>query len=94
MRAERLALSNAPIEIAAETNVEDIVATLSGSEAPALVVIDSIQTMWTETVESAPGTGFPLARHHVATDTGRRLREFPRANGAYRDGKFEVNYEY
>jgi DNA repair protein RadA/Sms len=56
MRAERLALTKAPIELAAETNVEDIVATLSGSEAPALVVIDSIQTMWTETVESAPGT--------------------------------------
>ena len=56
MRAERLALAKAPIELAAETNVEDIVSTLSADEAPALVVIDSIQTMWTETVESAPGT--------------------------------------
>jgi hypothetical protein len=25
------------------------------------------------TLESARGTGFPLARHHIATDTGRRL---------------------
>jgi DNA repair protein RadA/Sms len=56
MRAERLALTGSPIELAAETNVEDIVSTLSASEPPALVIIDSIQTMWTETVESAPGT--------------------------------------
>jgi DNA repair protein RadA/Sms len=56
MRASRLSLDTAPIDLAAETNVEDIVATLSDGEPPALVVIDSIQTMWTETVESAPGT--------------------------------------
>ena len=56
MRAGRLGLGQAPVELAAETNVEDIVATLSAGEPPALVVIDSIQTMWTETVESAPGT--------------------------------------
>jgi DNA repair protein RadA/Sms len=56
MRAERLKLSQAPVELAAETNVEDIISTLSAGEPPALVVIDSIQTMWTETVESAPGT--------------------------------------
>jgi DNA repair protein RadA/Sms len=56
MRAERLGLAQAPVELAAETNVEDIVATLSEGAAPALVIIDSIQTMWTETVESAPGT--------------------------------------
>jgi DNA repair protein RadA/Sms len=56
MRANRLGLAKAPVELAAETNVEDIVATLSEGPAPALVVIDSIQTMWTETVESAPGT--------------------------------------
>jgi DNA repair protein RadA/Sms len=56
LRAERLGLSDAPVELAAETNVEDIVATLSQTGAPALVVIDSIQTMWTGEVESAPGT--------------------------------------
>lgn len=56
LRAERLGLSGAPVELAAETNVEDIVATLSEGRRPALVVIDSIQTMWTDTVESAPGT--------------------------------------
>jgi DNA repair protein RadA/Sms len=36
--------------------VEDIIATLSQGRPPALAIIDSIQTMWTETVESAPGT--------------------------------------
>ncbi|MCS0493639.1 DNA repair protein RadA [Ancylobacter mangrovi] len=56
LRAERLGLAGAPVELAAETNVEDIVATLSEGGRPALVVIDSIQTMWTDTVESAPGT--------------------------------------
>ncbi|KAA2237772.1 DNA repair protein RadA [Salinarimonas soli] len=56
LRAERLGLADAPVELAAETNVEDIIATLSQGRPPALAVIDSIQTMWTETVESAPGT--------------------------------------
>lgn len=56
LRAERLGLSQAPVELAAETNVEDIITTLSTGAPPALAVIDSIQTMWTETVESAPGT--------------------------------------
>ena len=56
MRAQRLGLADAPVELAAETNVEDIVATLSQGKAPALAVIDSIQTMWTDSVESAPGT--------------------------------------
>ncbi len=56
LRAERLKLSGAPVELAAQTNVEDIVATLSHGPRPALVVIDSIQTMWTETADSTPGT--------------------------------------
>ena len=56
LRAGRLGLSGSAVELAAETNVEDIVATLSQGRPPALAVVDSIQTMWTETVESAPGT--------------------------------------
>ncbi|MFC5504730.1 MULTISPECIES: DNA repair protein RadA [Hyphomicrobiales] len=56
LRAERMGLSEAPVELAAETNVEDIVATLGQGLRPALVVIDSIQTMWSGEVESAPGT--------------------------------------
>ncbi len=56
LRAERLGLADAPVQLAAETSVEDIVSTLSEGAVPRLIVIDSIQTMWTDTVESAPGT--------------------------------------
>jgi DNA repair protein RadA/Sms len=56
LRAERLGLAGAAVELAAETSVEDIVATLSQGKTPQLLVIDSIQTMWTQIVESAPGT--------------------------------------
>ena len=56
LRANRLGLSKASVELAAETGVEDIVATLSHGVRPALVIIDSIQTMWTDSVESSPGT--------------------------------------
>src|ERR1700688_2904392 len=56
LRAERLGLASAPVELAAETSVEDIIATLAQGKVPRLVVIDSIQTMWTDAVESAPGT--------------------------------------
>ena len=56
MRAERLGLSGAPVELAAATNVEDITSTLNAGPPFTLVVIDSIQTMWTETIEAAPGT--------------------------------------
>ncbi|WP_460450402.1 DNA repair protein RadA [Alsobacter sp. SYSU BS001988] len=56
LRAERLGLSGAPVELASETSVEDIVTTLSQGQPPRLVIIDSIQTMWTEAVEAAPGT--------------------------------------
>src|SRR5438034_500098 len=55
LRAERLGLADAPVQLAAETSVEDIVSTLSEGAVPRLIVIDSIQTMWTDTVESAPG---------------------------------------
>jgi DNA repair protein RadA/Sms len=56
LRAERLGLGKAPVELAAETSVEDIIATMSQGKTPRLIVIDSIQTMWTDAVESAPGT--------------------------------------
>ncbi|WP_428697034.1 DNA repair protein RadA [Stappia sp.] len=56
LRAARLGLSDAPVGLAAETSVEDILATLTDGPAPALVIIDSIQTLWSEMVESPPGT--------------------------------------
>ena len=55
MRARRLGLSDSPVKLAAETNLRDILTTLD-IERPDLVVIDSVQTMWLDTVESAPGS--------------------------------------
>src|SRR5438132_7540436 len=56
LRAERLGLSDAKVELAAETSVEDIVTTLAEGKTPRLVITDSIQTMWTDAIDSAPGT--------------------------------------
>ena len=56
LRAERLGLSKAPIQLAAATSVRDILTTLGRMETPRLLVIDSIQTMHSDTIEGAPGT--------------------------------------
>lgn len=56
LRALRLGLQDNPVELASSTNVRDIVATLDNGEAPDVVVIDSIQTMYIDTLDSAPGT--------------------------------------
>ena len=57
LRAQRLGVKTAPVELGAATSVADILTTLeSGNKSPALVIIDSIQTMWDDAVESAPGT--------------------------------------
>ncbi|KQI68761.1 DNA repair protein RadA [Loktanella sp. 3ANDIMAR09] len=55
MRARRLGLEKSPVRLAAETNLRDILTTLD-QDTPDLCVIDSIQTMWSDTVESAPGS--------------------------------------
>ena len=56
MRAARLGLSQAPVALGTETNLANIIATLSKAKAPALIVIDSVQTLWSEGLEAAPGT--------------------------------------
>jgi DNA repair protein RadA/Sms len=56
LRAARLGLTDAPVLLAAETSVEDILATLADGKAPTLVIADSIQTLWTDMADSAPGT--------------------------------------
>ncbi len=56
LRAQRLGLADRGVLLASETNVEIILATLQQGPAPHLVIIDSIQTLWTDRVESAPGT--------------------------------------
>lgn len=56
LRAERLGLAQAPVALASETNLANILATLADGRRPDLVVIDSIQTLWADALEAAPGT--------------------------------------
>ena len=56
LRAQRMGLSDAPVELAAATSVEDILATLEREQPPAVLAVDSIQTIWTTALEAAPGT--------------------------------------
>ncbi|HEU0045046.1 DNA repair protein RadA [Sphingomonas sp.] len=56
LRAQRLGLGHAPVQLAAATSVRDILTTLSSGPPPELVVIDSIQTMHSDLIEGAPGT--------------------------------------
>ena len=55
LRAQRLGLVNAPIELLAEVQLEAIVAAINAT-SPEVVVIDSIQTIYTEALTSAPGS--------------------------------------
>ena len=75
LRAGRLGLGKAPLLLASATSVRDILTTLVGMPTPALVVIDSIQTMHSDQIEGAPGTvsqvracAFELIRY--AKDSG------------------------
>src|SRR6187551_665321 len=82
LRAARLDLADAPLRLAAATSVRDILTTLASPEyqgaPPALLVIDSIQTMHSDLIEGAPGTvsqvraaAFELIRY--AKDNGVAL---------------------
>jgi DNA repair protein RadA/Sms len=55
LRAQRLALVNAPVELLAEVQLEAIIGAIR-TRQPEVVVIDSIQTVYTEALESAPGS--------------------------------------
>ncbi|MEJ6639258.1 MAG: DNA repair protein RadA [Octadecabacter sp.] len=68
MRARRLGLTESPVQLAAETNLRDILTTLE-TEKPDFVIIDSIQTMWLDTVEAAPGSVSQVrsAAHELTT---------------------------
>ena len=56
LRASRLGLNQSPVGLVAETNLARILATLEKGKNPDLVVIDSIQTLWADALDSAPGT--------------------------------------
>ena len=55
LRARRLALETAVVRIAAETQLERVLGALE-SARPRVAVIDSIQTLWSEALQSAPGS--------------------------------------
>ncbi|WP_428624308.1 DNA repair protein RadA [Sedimenticola sp.] len=55
LRAIRLGLQSGGIRLLAETGVERIIA-LARQECPAVMVVDSIQTLYTEQLQSAPGS--------------------------------------
>ncbi|REC56324.1 DNA repair protein RadA [Rhodosalinus sediminis] len=72
MRAKRLGLADAPVRLGAETALSDILATLE-AERPGLAIIDSIQTMWTDAADSAPGSvGQVRAVAHQLTAFAKR----------------------
>jgi len=56
MRASRLGVANAKLELASVTNLNDILGVLDSPNAPEIIVVDSIQTMYIDVLESAPGT--------------------------------------
>ena len=56
LRANRLGVENAPIQLAAATDMRAILASFDTADCPQFVVIDSIQTMYIDALESAPGT--------------------------------------
>ncbi len=56
MRAQRLGIADANLELASVTNLNDILGVLDAPNGPAIVVVDSIQTMYIDVLESAPGT--------------------------------------
>jgi DNA repair protein RadA/Sms len=55
MRAQRLQLDNKTLKLGTETNLRDILTTLE-NEKPGLAIIDSIQTLWADNIDSAPGS--------------------------------------
>ncbi len=56
LRASRLDIKEQNVALASANSVRDILSTLDGANTPTVVVIDSIQTMFVDTLDSAPGT--------------------------------------
>jgi DNA repair protein RadA/Sms len=56
MRAARLGIGDAPVELAAATSLRDIAGALEAGRGPDVAVIDSIQTLYSDALDSAPGT--------------------------------------
>jgi len=74
IRAERLAVGKAPVQLAAQTCVESILANIE-TEPPMVLVIDSIQTLFSGALESAPGSVSQLR------ESAAQLVRFAKENG-------------
>ena len=75
LRAERLGLAAGAAGARRETNLANILATLAEGKRADLVVIDSIQTLWADALEAAPGT---VSQVRAATQS---LVRFAKAQG-------------
>ena len=78
LRAHRLGEGRAPLKLVTETNLNSILALFEQTEPPALLIIDSIQTMWLDGLDAAPGTVTQLrattqALVHLAKRTGTAI---------------------
>jgi DNA repair protein RadA/Sms len=76
LRAARMGLAEAPVRLGSATCVEDILTTLGSGPPPGVLVIDSIQTIWTQALEAAPGT---IAQVRTATHD---LVRYAKSSGA------------
>lgn len=56
LRSQRLNITESNVKLAAETNIENIIATLKSIPKLDLIIIDSIQTLWSNLADSSPGT--------------------------------------
>ena len=56
LRADRLGLAKANVLLAAASSIRDLVTSLNVEARPNVVVIDSIQTMYLDTIEASPGS--------------------------------------
>jgi len=64
LRAGRLGVADAQVHLGSATCIEDILTTLGQGATPSVLAIDSIQTIWTSSLEAAPGT---IAQVRTAT---------------------------
>ncbi len=76
LRAQRLGLGDAPVQLGASGSVRDILTTLGQGAPPALLIIDSIQTMHSDLIEGAPGTVSQVRA------SAQELIRFAKASGA------------
>ena len=74
LRADRLAEDAGDVALLSETNLETVLATAAAS-APAVLVVDSIQTVYTADLEGAPGNVGQVR------ECAARLMRFAKASG-------------